>query len=386
MKRYWIAGILASGALASLPSTARGIAEPRAGRTLYAASGDAIADLRTELADADRQLREAEDQYAKEKNAAGRNTRGAREAKDRFDNRARAIRQRKEQLRNQIERATDGKGAGRAYQEKLDNTNDQIAAERQRHGERMRNLPRGSAAAAAEQERFDARMGQVREKRDDLRESRQDTREMKQSGVQYKRDVRNLKEELAAEELRHKRALKYLPAYSEAAQEEQRLHEQKVREIEGKTGQAADRRDLKLVDKSVKRDYDADADSVKMQTAEENARHARRMNEVNAGSAAAVAEQRQHEATMASLTGRRGDIAAASEGDKSARGRAIVLRQQLAEQEARMAAETARHGRMLNQVEAGSAGDAAERERHARIVADIEGRRASLRSELASVE
>ena len=386
MNRYWIAGVLASGALAGLPSIAFGVAEPREGRTLYAASGDAIADLRTELADTDRQLREAEDQYNKERNAAGRNTRGEREAKQRFEGRARAIRQRKEQLRNQIERATDGKGAGRAYQEKLDNTNDQIGAERKRHAERMKNLPRGSAAAAAEQERFNERVGEVREKRDDLRESRQDTRELKQSAVQYKKDVRNLKEELAAEELRHKRAMKYLPAYSEAAQEEQRLHEQKVREIEGRTGQAADRRDLKVVDKSVKRDYDAEADRVKMQISEENARHARRMNEAPAGSAAAVQEQRQHESNMARLTGQRDNIHAASEGDKSAQSRAIVLRQQIAEQEARMAAETARHNRMLNQVEAGSASDAAERERHARIVADIEGRRSSLRSELASVE
>lgn len=386
MKRYLIAGVLASAAVAGLPSVAHGRADLPASTTYYAASGDSIADLRAQLADLDRQEREAQDEFNRARNASGNKTKGAQNAKAKLDNRLREINQRRNQLKNQVQRATAGDGAKQAFQEKLDNANEAAAAERKRHAERMKNLPKGSAAAAAEEERFQERMREITGKRDDLKESRQDVRDLKQSKEQYQKDTQRLKQELAAEDERHKKAMKFLPAYSEAAQEEQRLHEQKRREIEQRQGLAADRRDLTVVDKQAKREFDADADATNAAIKEEQARHARRVQEVNAGSAAAVEEERQHQYRMAELTGRRDSIASASDGASTARGSAILLRQQIAEQEKAMDAENARHARMLNLVEAGSASDAAERERHARIAGQIASRKADLQSQLAAAE
>jgi chromosome segregation ATPase len=389
--RKWLVGFVASATLTGLPAPALfNNVLP-----LRTASAGPREDLQKQLENCDKEMRDEEARWAQQQ----KNLRGKvgqlKTAREKFEARMGELRGRRDGFKKQLDErrfdnAATGTRPGNAPvtvgQNKLDNLNDLIAAENQRHTNAMKKIPAGSMAAVQEKQKHEDRLRELQGKREDMREDRQNLREVRETKQEYLKDVAGLKRELDAEEARHQKAMKFLPAYSSASQEETRFHEQKVREINAKFENAAGNRDVKVAEVKAERQFDGELDQVKKQITDENTVYDRRMREMNAGSQAAVDERDRHNRTMASLQARQQDLLR-RQGEAAARTqRAVEIRKQLSDIDAKLAVETDKHNRLMNLFDAGSQQVTLEKDRYAKATADLRARKQQLTVELASIE
>lgn len=382
MKRSLIIGVFASASVLGVPAAFVPFTAPAAA---HAGEYETVNEqwLATE-----REMREEEARYLAASKGLDRKSGQAKQLKDQHERKMNEIRGRRQNLRARLDRM--GPGAGKpqpgAVAQKLENVGDQIANENQRHAEKMKTLPRGSAAAAAEVERHEARMRELNATRTDLREDRGDKHAAQGAVTQYRKDTAGLKAALAQEDERHKKAMKHLPAYSPAAQEEERYHQQRIRAIEDEFERAGDRRDQVMVDAGVRGQFDASIDAVDAQIAQEEARHGRRMKELNAGSAAAAEESERYAATMGGLREQKLRLQQQQANSRTGKTRVFEIRRQMDEIDAHLAYEKTRHDRLMNEFAANSPQVQIERDRYATACGNLNARKAALQSELAAIE
>jgi len=389
--RKWLVGFVASATLTGLPAPALfNNVLP-----LRTATAGPREDLQNQMEKCDNEMRDEEARWAQQqKNLRGRPAQ-MNAAKEKFNARMAELRGKRDGFKKQLderrfENAATGTRPGNAPvtvgQQKLDNVNDLIAAENQRHANAMKKIPAGSMAAVEEKQKHDDRLRELQGKREDMREDRQNLREVRETKQEYLKDVAGLKRELDAEEARHQKAMKFLPAYSSASQEETRFHEQKVREINVKFETAAGNRDVKVAEVKAERQFDNELDQVKKQIADEKTTYDRRMREMNAGSQAAADERDRYNRAMASLQARQQELQR-RQGEVVARSqRAVEIRKQLTDVDAKLAVEADKHNRLMNLFDAGSEQVRLENDRYAKATASLRAAKAQLSVELASIE
>jgi hypothetical protein len=367
-RRLWnvlAAGMLLVGPLGLSPSPA---------------FGQSYEDLVARLNDTEREIRENDERFARETAGMNRGSRTYRDLQRQRDEREREIRSRRVKLKEQVDRSkasTVGKAGDR-----LENVGDAIENEKKRHAEAMKKLPAGSAAAQIEAQRHEDRLRELRTRRDDVKQDVASARQATAAGEQFKRDSRTLAAAIDSEKKRHERAMRYLPANSPQAQEEERFHQQRLREINSGVEAAADRRDLTVAGVQADKAVDGELDNVNTQIAQEQARHQRRMAQVFNGSAAHAEELRQHQDNMARLTGRKAELENRSASARSAAQQQFALKRQLDQIDQELAAENARFQRRLNDVQAGSEIERLERQRNAQVLADLNARRSQVVAQL----
>lgn len=364
-KRAWVVGVLAGSAFAAVPVPFVGVS---------AARGQSYEELSQQVNDTERELRDADAKFAQETAGMSKGSRPYREAAARREASIKEIRARRAKLKDQAERAK-GRVSGERVGAKLDDVGSAIENEKKRHAEAMKHTPAGSMAAQEEEQRHQDRLRDIRMKRDDIKEDRDSARVVKQSGQEYKRDTKALANAIEGENSRHAKARKYLPANSPQAQEEERFHAQRLAEINQQFGAAADRRDVTVTSVRADKAVDGELDNVAAQIATERARHDRRMAQVNAGSAAHAEETRQHNETMARLTGRKAELENQAANTRGAAQEKYALKRQLDDIDRALAEENTRFQRRLNDVQSGSEIERLEREQHDRKVAELNARR-----------
>lgn len=370
-KRMWVIGAaMAFGFLPMSPVSFQS-----------SAHAQAYEDVVNEINEVDRQIRDAEGRFAQQTAGMNKGGRQYKQLQADHEKSLNQLRNRKQQLREQAERARNKQGAA-AVAGKLENNAEAIANEKKRHAEAMKRMPAGSAAAQNERQKHEDRMRELTTRRSDLKEDVAAVKEVRQSTETYKRDINQMNKAIAAEKERHAKAMKFLPANSLAAQEEQRAHEQKLREIQDGYETAGDKREMTIAGVSGTKAVDGELDNVNTQIANEKARHDRRMAQVMNGSAAAAEERRLHAENMAKLGQRQAELQNAAAGSRQSAEQKFALRRQLDEIDRAIAAENDRFQRRLNDIDAGSEIERLERQRHATAMADLNNRKAVVVAQL----
>lgn len=345
------------------------------------ARAQAYEDVVNEINEVDRQIMEAEGRFAKQTAGMNKGGRQYKQMQADHEQSLKQLRNRKSQLRDQAERARNKQGVA-ATAGKLENNAEAIANEKKRHAEALKRLPAGSAAAQNENQKHEDRMRELNTRRSDLKEDVAAVKEVRQSTQTFKKDVTQMNKAIAAEKERHAKAMKFLPANSLAAQEEQRAHEQKLRQIQDGYETAGDKREMTISQVAGSKAVDGELDNVNTQIANEKARHDRRMAQVMAGSAAAADERRLHSENMARLGQRQAELQNASANSRNSAEQKFALKRQLDELDQAIAAENDRFQRRLNDIDAGSEIERLERQRHSTAMADLNNRKAAVVAQL----
>ncbi|HEX8912859.1 MAG TPA: hypothetical protein VF796_10905 [Humisphaera sp.] len=369
--RKWVLKVLAAAAVTAAPAFSPLVGPARA---------DSYDEIVTQLNDTERQLRDEDARFAQETAGMNRGSRTYREASRRHDDNIKEIRDRRAKLKVQAERAKTSTVAKAG--DRLENTGDKIEAEKRRHAEAMKKLPAGSAAAQDENQRHEDRLRELRTRRDDVKEDVANARQVAAAGKDYKRDKKSLESAIKAENERHAKALRYLPANSPQAVEEDNFHAQRLREINDGVEAAADRRDMTVGNVQANKAVDDGLDNVNKQIADEQARHGRRMAQVSNGSAAHAEEERQYQQTMGQLQARKAQLQNQAAGAQAANQQQYALKRQLDQIDEQLAQENTRFNRRLNDVKAGSEIERLERQQHNQTVADLSARRAQVVAQL----
>jgi len=372
-KRMWMCSVAVAAAVSYLPVS------PVAFQAV--ASGQAYEDVVQQINDVDRQIMEADGRFAKQTAGMNKGGRQYKQLQAEHEQSLKQLRNRKAQLRDQAERARNRQGVA-ATAGKLENNADAIANEKKRHAEALKRLPAGSAAAQNENQKHEDRMRELTTRRSDLKEDVASVKEVRQSTQTYKKDVNQMNKAIAAEKERHAKAMKFLPANSLAAQEEQRAHEQKLRQIQDGYETAGDKREMTITGVAGSKAVAGELDNVNTQIANEKARHDRRMAQVMAGSAAAADERRLHAENMARLGQRQAELQNQAAGSRYSAEQKFALKRQLDEIDQAIAAENDRFQRRLNDIDAGSEIERLERQRHATAMADLNNRKAYVVAQL----
>ena len=384
--RKWLVGFVASATLTGLP--APGLFNNVL--PLRTASAGPREELQDKIENLEKEMRDEEGRFAQiQKNLRGKPGQ-MKTAKEKYEARMNDLRGRRDKAKAELsDRRFNTGAAGNGpvvyQQNKLDNLGQAIAAEKERHAAAMKRIPAGSMAAVEEKRKHEDKLRELQTKREDVREDRQNLAELRESRQEFKKDVAGLKRELDAEEERHKKAMKFLPAYSSASQEETRFHEQRVREINAKFDQAGGQHEVKVAQVKAERQFDAELDQVKKQLADENTVYDRRMREMNAGSQAAADERDRHAQALASLQARQADLLRRQGAVVQANQRGVALRAQLSDVDQKLAAETDKHNRLMNLFDAGSEQVRLEKDRYAKATASLRATKAQLTAELAAL-
>jgi chromosome segregation ATPase len=384
--RKWLVGFVASAALTGLP--APGLFNNVL--PLRTASAGPREELQGKIENLEKEMRDEEGRFAQQqKNLRGKPAQ-MKAAKDKYEARMADLRGRRDAFKADLNdrrftTGAAGNGAVVFQQGKLEDLNKAIAAENERYANAMKRIPAGSMAAVEEKQKHEDKLRELTAKRDDIKEDRQNLAELRDARQDLKKDTAGLARELAAEEERHKKAMKFLPAYSSQSQEETRFHEQKVREINAKFDAAAGQRDVKVAEVKAERQFDAEMDQVKKQLADENTVYDRRMKEMNAGSQAAADERDRHNKAMASLQARLSDLQRRQGDVVKANQRAVELRWHLNDVDQKLAVEADKHNRLMNLFDAGSEQVRLENERYNKATASLRATKAQLTAELATL-
>ena len=371
----WAWGVVAAAAF---------VAAPVGGLPTAAALGQSYEEIVQQVNNTEQELRDEEARFAKETAGMNKGGRTYRAAAEQHERRVKEVRDRRASLKNQAERAKT-KVAGRSAEGKLDNVGDAIANEKKRHAEAMKRIPAGSMAAQDAEQRHQDKLADLRTRREDVKEDRAAAGAVRQSSEQYKQDTKALQRAIDAENARHAKAKKYLPANSPQAQEEERYHQQKLAEAHKQFGAAADRREVAVTGVVADKQVDGELDNVNRQLAAEKTRHDRRMAQVWNGSAAAVEEDRMHAETMSRLGQRKAELEDRAAGARGAAEQKYALKRKPDDLDRQLAEENARFQRRLNDIEAGSEVERLERQRHDRVVADLGGRKSQVVARLNGV-
>ncbi|QOV91934.1 coiled-coil domain-containing protein [Humisphaera borealis] len=367
-KKMWVLGAAVAAAINLLPISGVSFQSSAVGAPAYE-------DVVGQINEIDRQILEAEGRFAKQTAGMNKGGRQYKQLQAEQEQSLKQLRNQKAKLREQAENARKQQGAG-AVAGKLENNAEAIANEKKRHAEALKRMPAGSAAAQNENQRFEDRMRELTTRRADLKEDVAAVKEVRQSTEAFKKDVSQMNKAIAGEKERHAKAMKFLPANSLAAQEEQRAHEQKLRQIQDGYETAGDKREMTIAKVSGGKAVDGELDNINTQIANEKARHDRRMAQVMNGSAAAAEENRLYAENMARLSGRQAELQNAAAGSRYSAEQKFALKRQLDELDQAIAAENDRFQRRLNDIDAGSEIERLERQRHATALADLNNRKA----------
>jgi hypothetical protein len=236
-RRAWLWGAAAAAAVVAAPMPFSPVI-PAAGAATYEEMAQKVADI-------DRELIEEDARFNAEVGPLSKGTRSWKAANAKHEAAVKDIKARRERARDQALNVKL-KVTGESAEKKIGNIGDKILDENKRHADAMKRIPNGSMAEQQEVKRHEDILAELRGRREELRDDRQDARETKLSTKEYKRDSKAIAAAVEAENKRHAKAMKVLPANGKQAREEDAYHAQKLAEAQGDREAAADRRDGQL--------------------------------------------------------------------------------------------------------------------------------------------
>jgi hypothetical protein len=235
--RAWLCGAVAAAALVAAPMPFSPLAP--------AAHAGTYDERVQQVADADRELIDEDARFNAEIAGKSKGTLSYKAAVKVHEQNVKEIKARRSRLQDQALNAKL-KVTGESAEKKIGNIGDKILDENKRHADAMKRIPNGSAAEQEEIKRHEDILAELRDRRDDLRDVRQDARETKQSTLDYKRDTKAIAAAVDAENRRHAKAMKFMPANSKQAREEVAYHAEMLQAAQEGRSAAADRRDDRL--------------------------------------------------------------------------------------------------------------------------------------------